>query len=222
MDNNTRTAPAKEPYKPLTRAQVENAKRDRSHVAITELDRIGQPHWNSLVDSLRGAEDNRGGQMLIEKAFIPLAEALEGKQFSLGPLEFVSIWVRMDELLPLNTDVKTRDGLDVGHLTNFTCRYGLAQSILCPYATLTIESQDWKHLYKNFVESQKGTMYLQDVAIKNRDGALVFRQRFAEIRKNVGMISNYEHEVEFDATVNRVGESLGNTMVFDSIVELTL
>ncbi len=152
--------------------QVEAAKHDRSHPAVQTFDEFDEMHWEALSESLRASTYGQH-EALYLASIMPYAETLEGKMFGLGPLDLVSIWSRVTEVF---TDDRN-------------ARYALSRAMACVYGTATIESEDWKHLFK--MMEDKGTCYLFDLAEKDGSNAIKFRQRIFEIRTSLRELEYY-------------------------------
>lgn len=156
----------------LRTEEIAAAKRDRSHIVIQVFDGLGEKHWNTLLQSLRTA-DNEQQQKLREKSFVPFAEALEGKVFTLMPLEIVSIWSRAMEVFP----------------NNRYPRYTLSTAIAYTYGAIPIKSEEWKHLFK--MAHEKGYDHLEYLAGKDTPNAIRFRQRLLEVDKSLQELNYY-------------------------------
>lgn len=148
----------------LRKEQIEGAKQDRSHIVIQTFDALGAEHWKNLVKRLRTDTNNQRQQKECRDAIVPFAEALDGKAFTLEPLDIVSIWSRAMEVFP-NTTYP---------------RYSLSTAIACAFGALPIKSEDWKNLFKKMNEN-RGSRYLEDLARKDRANSIIFGQRLTEI-----------------------------------------
>ncbi len=160
----------------LKREQIEEAKNNRNHIVIRTFDGLRMPHWGALLESLRTNSDNQQQQVLCQRAVIPFAEALNGNVFTLKPLEIVSIWSRVTEILP-----------------STYASYSLSTAIACAYGAMPIKSEDWKHLFRNMYEGGACYEYLEDIATKDKINAIVFRQRLGDISTSYDELDYYSY-----------------------------
>ncbi len=117
----------------LTRYSVELAKVDRNHPVIRTLDALGTGSWMALTDTLRDRSDQANNQGRIQDSLAPLSRALVGVDFTLSPLEIVSIGVKSLELFP-------------GQLY---FRYGLATRVACAYMTTDVSPENRVRVMKS-------------------------------------------------------------------------
>ena len=155
----------------LNREQIENAKKDRSHLAIKILDSFGNQYWTDAVQEMRRADGNEAKQEVCRKAILPAAEAFEGQDFTLKPLEIISIWSRARELF--------------GKVTY--PNYGLSTALAFSFCSRPIQSEAWKHLYQK--HGQKG--YFTRLCKGERENSLVFGRKLDQLRESRREIDFY-------------------------------
>jgi len=154
----------------LTTEQVESAKKDRSHLAIVTLDSFGDSYWPSIIEKTR-PEDNQKRQEIYRQAFIPFSEKLHETDFSLGPLDIISIWSRAKEIFP----------------EQIYARYELSTSLACSYGSNPIDSQDWKRVSASGSISER----LHDLSKTDKAKASLFSKRLTEIDSSLKEIDLY-------------------------------
>jgi len=150
----------------FTKEQFEAAKKDRRHVAILALDNLGEKYWRDFMATL---DSEKTGYRLIGEAFVQFADAIEGKPFSLNPLDIVSIWTRAGELFGRRAAPK----------------YNLATSLTFVYGTLPIASQNWKNMFRIYQKEGSIFTYLQRLKRDESKNYRLYKGRIEDILRSL-------------------------------------
>lgn len=116
----------------LTKEAIESAKQNREHYAIQALSSFGEGYWSKFARELQSTADNQLQQKACRRIVIPIARALEDQQFTLKPLEIVSIWPHIsDPFYPPSNYLG----------------YDLSEALSWTYAIRGIKASAWKSLF---------------------------------------------------------------------------
>jgi hypothetical protein len=171
----------------LTEGWINLARQDKSHVGIKVLDSFPVEYWTDLIKSFEGKEAV-GCQAECHGAVTPYAERLEGQNFTLNPLEIVSVWNRVLELLPITP----RDTL--------YARYDIASALSFAYATAPINSKEWKGL---FAKKSKDSRYLERLIKEDPQNREIYDKRLCEVLASLEQIDIYKLGEKKDETIER-------------------
>ncbi len=191
----------------ITRESIALARRNRDHPVIETMDQMGTPYWNILRESLRSRTNPKEKHEIRWRAMVPFAEALRGREFTLGPLEIVSIWSKA---------MKTFQGNSLPN-ESVSLRHSLASAIVWSYVEDGMP-QDWRSLFKRLRE-REGLSYLRSLVEQGGSDAERFFARRNEIEASIGALKAYADKPR---TNNRfifgVLENWNNGMVEMSLI----
>jgi len=160
----------------LTREQIEYAKRDISH-PVVQLFLDMQDYIKKFREDYERIHDDEDEQRFVKENITPLAERLdELDDFSLAPLDIVSIWSRV-----------------YNDFIGYT-RYNLAATIPATYGTRGIVYPDWKGVVPFLAKNRK----LPERLIKDEENQLYFWKRLREVNKSLGELDYHSYGTRKD------------------------
>jgi hypothetical protein len=177
----------------LTVESVKEATSNREHAAIAAFDSLGKAHWENLRRATDACEKEHEAYAPYVKAFAPFAVILERKEFTLNPLDLVSIWSMLE-------------GLKFKHVH---AGYGLAHSLALTYGTSTMKNADWKNLYGWVADDEMDAlMHLMD---SETPDAIIFQSRLLDIYLSSQELDNLNtsHGHNLDASTSGLLRKIG-------------
>lgn len=149
----------------LTREQIEVAKKDTNHPVVKVFLNM-QEEIKEFMWDYRKIKDNQEAQKYVTNNINPFAKKLNQlEEFSLEPLDIVSIWSR------INQDFEGK--IYVG--------YNLAATIPATYGTRGITSQSWKEVVPFVAKNKK----IPEEILKDKQNQIYFWKRIKNVKENV-------------------------------------
>lgn len=155
----------------LTREQIESAKQDVSHPVVQLL--LNEQDWIARFRSLWAEAESDKQKFIHQEIGNGLALRLnELDDFSMAPLDIVSIWAQVCKDFP-----------------SVYMRYDLSSTISATYATRGIASPDWKGVVQSIARENE----LPETLLRDRKNQLYFWRRIREIGTNLDELSFYSY-----------------------------
>lgn len=178
----------------INKESLEAAKRDRSHPLISIYDSLGKRHWKEFADTVRAAPLPER-DAISRRLVVPFSHALRGKQFTMEPLDYASVWSHVMETF------------DMGLAEDNSARTNIAAVIAYTYGAMHLPA----HMQRMEPASFDNFDAMVGLFSSDKPSSTIFNDRLKEMHGKVNELRSYE-DIKQDPLIIMVADNFNNAM----------